>query len=201
MRNQEQALQQELDAAMVAASSEWCDVALRRLTDLFLCDARAYGPDHVAVYDGVMLRLVVPASRQSLAELSRRLAPVDNAPPNTVDHLSRHADIAVAGPLLERSSVLSAARVAEIAETASAAHLLAIGRRAHIEKASSDILIERGGPEVLACVAGNRGAAISEAGFSRLISKAATDKRLGTTIAERTDVPEELRSFLALMLN
>ncbi len=191
----------ELDSALDKSTVEWRVSALRRITDLFVAGAARYRQEHVALYDAVLSRLAAKVELRSLVELSGRLAPIENAPASTVNCLSQSDNIAVAGPVLERSGVLGDADIAQIAKTKGQDHLLAIAGRSRIAAAVSDVLVERGSPEVLQKVIANHGASVSEVAFVRLINEAKRHKTLAAQIAARADVPSELRSFLSLSLN
>jgi len=115
MMSESQALIAELDSTLQRASSSQQVVMLRRVTDLFINGADAFGDEHVALFNDVIGRLIDKADRQALAELSNRLALIGNAPANVVDRLARHEDIAVAGPLLQKSNVVSNQTLIEVA--------------------------------------------------------------------------------------
>src|SRR5229473_149799 len=76
---------------------------LRRITDLFLNDADRLTDDQIKVFDDVLCLLIRRIEGKALAELSRRLAPVDNSPIEVIRRLARDEDIDVAGPVLEQS--------------------------------------------------------------------------------------------------
>lgn len=69
---------------------------LRRVTDLFLVNAKNATEEQVEVFDEVMVRLIERIEDQILAELSEQLATIDNSPVNVVTQLSRHERIEVA---------------------------------------------------------------------------------------------------------
>ena len=79
-------------------------------------------------------------------------------------------------------------------------HLAAIADRAQISESVTDILADRGNPEVACKVTSNQGARLSELGFAKLINVAKNDKTLAAMIAKRTDIPPELQPFLKLVL-
>ena len=83
-----------------------------------------------------------------------------------------------------------------IAMTKSQGHLLAIAGRARINDVVTDVLVERGNPDVKHKVAANAGALFSETGFARLVSEARMDKEFAMLLAERDDILPELRPFL-----
>ena len=79
-------------------------------------------------------------------------------------------------------------------------HLAAIAGRAKISETVTDILVERGNPEVAHIVIANLGACISELGFVKLINRCKSDESLAAAIAKRPDIPPELEPFLKLAL-
>src|SRR5882757_1319000 len=61
---------------------------LRQVTDLFLQDAERFSDEQVKVFDDVLCLLVARVEIRARAELSKRLAPVDYAPFEVVQHLA-----------------------------------------------------------------------------------------------------------------
>jgi len=174
-----------------ASQSETQDRAadtLRHVTDLFLHGAGHYSEQQLALFDDVYLRLVEKIEQAALAELSARLAPLAQAPGGVIRRLAGDAAIDVAGPVLMQSPVLTTDDLAAIAESKSQEHLLAISAREEIDPIVTDILVARGNSEVLHSVAGNAGAAFSDAGYAQLIQKSHQDLTLGELIAGRSDI-------------
>jgi uncharacterized protein (DUF2336 family) len=165
---------------------------LRRITDLFIDGADRFSEDHVRLFDDVFCRLVAEIESKALAELARRLAPVDNAPAGLVRRLANDDDIAVAGPLLMRSLRLEEPDLVDIAESKGQDHLLAISGRAAISEAVTDVLIRRGERQVVHNVAANQRAKISERSFRSLIARAGRDGPLAEKIGLRSDIPPHL---------
>ncbi len=89
--------------------------------------------------------------------------------------LAKDDDITVAGPVLKLAPCLPEADLVDVAKTKSQAHLRAISARRVLGEAVTDVLVGRGDREVARRVADNRGARISEMGFSRLVKRAADD--------------------------
>jgi uncharacterized protein (DUF2336 family) len=189
----------ELDSTLQRASSSQHLTILRGVTDLFVNGAEAFAAEHVTIFDDVIGRLIDKADRTALAELSSRLAPIDNAPANVVDRLARHEDIAIAGPLLQKSSVKDLTLV-EVAGSKGEKHLAAIAARPQISEAVTDVLVGRCTLETARKVTDNKGASLSEVGFVKLINRAKGDKALAAAIEARTDLPPELQPFLKLTL-
>src|SRR6201996_8681472 len=89
--------------------------AARRISDLFFQDADHLRPDHVALFDEILIGLVPHAELIARAELAERLSRVANAPRFLVGRLARENEILVAGPILRRSPVLDEEALLEIA--------------------------------------------------------------------------------------
>ena len=188
----------ELDSVLSRAPAAWRSTTLRRLADLFLVDAAAYSDDQVAVFDDVMCRLIDKADRRTLAELSSRLAQIKNAPVRVVATLARNLDIAIAGPLLEKSNVLTDADLVEIADRdkRDLAALSLIAARAALSEAITDVLVRRGNAALARKLIDRTDAPLSESSFARLVTSVENDKELATAIAKREDLPAELRPWL-----
>ena len=195
-----QSLIAELDEVLLKASRTQLMSILQRVTDLFVERAETYSNDHVAVFDEVLGRLVGKAERPELIELSDRLAPVGNAPTNVVDHLARHDDIAISGPILLKSSAVKDQTLAAVAKEKSEKHLSAIASREQIGEVVTDVLVDRCSAQTAFKVTGNKGAHLSELGFVKLINRAKDDKALASAIKSRSDLPPELQPFLKLAL-
>lgn len=173
---------------------------LQRLTDLFLDKCEMFSDDHVAVFDDIISALIERAPDEALAELSAKLASVDNAPKNVVAHLARHDNVFVAAPLLESSQLLSDDALAEVADSKSEKHRAAIAARKQLSETVTDMVVQRAHAAVAYKVAVNPQARFSELGFVRLINHAKTDRDLAEALAARTDIPTELEPFLKLAL-
>src|SRR5262245_27858739 len=182
----------ELEDVLQHGSAKKRTEALHRITDLFLQGASEFGDEHVALFDDVLGRLIDEIEAKARAELSRRLAPVDNAPADVVRRLAKDDDITVAGPVLLRSPRLRESDLLDIANTKGQDHLLAIAARRSIGEAVTDVLVRRGDREVVRSVAGNRGARLSEASFSALVKRAEQDGQLAEHVGQRPDIPPHL---------
>jgi uncharacterized protein (DUF2336 family) len=169
----------------------------RQVTDILLGCA-SYSERQAAILNGVMGRLVERIDRRALLELSGRLASVDNAPANVIGRLSNDNDIAVAGPVLEKSNVLTDENLVAVAKTKSQDHLLAIAGRKRVSAIVTDVLVDRGNPDVARKVVANLGAMFSERGFVKVVHGARGNEELAAAIAARKDLPEELLPFLQL---
>jgi uncharacterized protein (DUF2336 family) len=198
MTSEAQPLIIELESVLSRAPAAWRTMTLRRLTDLFLVDAASYTDDQVAVFDDVIGRLIEKIDRRTLVELSNRLAQVKNAPIKVVGTLARHIDMLIAGPLLEKSDVLTDADLVEIADKdrKDPTLLSTIAARPQLSEAVTDILIKRGNAALARKIIDRTDVPISESSFARMVTSVENDKELAAAIAKRKDLPAELRPWL-----
>ena len=172
--------------------------AARRIADLFFEDAAKLRPDHVDLFDEILIDLVPHAELVARAELAERLSLFGNAPRILVGRLARENEIMVAGPLLRRSPVLDEEALLEIARAKGQGHLLAMTERKTLSSDLTDVIVARGDREVVRRAAGNAGAQFSESGYSELIRRAVQDGVLTLTVGQRADLSDErLKGLLA----
>jgi uncharacterized protein (DUF2336 family) len=188
----------ELEEVLQHGSAERRARTLQRITTLFLNGADQFNEDHVALFDGVFMRLIEEIETKARAELSNRLAPVSNAPIEAVRRLAKDDDIAVAGPVLEQSPRVPDADLVDIAKSKSQAHLLAISGRTGIAEQITDELVRRGDRHVVRGVADNRDAQLSDRSFTTLVSQAEEDGILAEKVGMRPDIPPRLFRDLLL---
>ena len=94
----------ELEDALNSGSPEKRVETLRRVTGLFLNEADRLNEQQISVFDDVLVHLVQRIESKALVQLSTSLAPVDNAPIETIRNLARNDEIAIAGPVLTQST-------------------------------------------------------------------------------------------------
>jgi uncharacterized protein (DUF2336 family) len=172
--------------------------AARRISELFLQGAANFRSDHVDLFDGVLTSLVPDTELATRADLAERLSLLANAPRGLVGQLAHEDEIAIAGPLLRRSPVISEQMLVEIASAKGQGHLLAMTERPTLSSDLTDVIINRGDRDVVRGAAGNAGAAFSTAGYSTLIKRAAQDGVLTIKIGQRDDLSaEQLKDLLS----
>ena len=198
MTQNSEALIEQVHVSLSKVSSAERQIIQREVTNLFLAGAATYSERQVAIFNRLMSHLIERTDRSGLLELSARLAGVDQAPADVVVRLSSDNDVAVAGPVLEKSNVLTDDQLVAIARAKSQGHLSAIAGRVRINEPVTDVLIERGNREVARKVVANIGARFSEIGFVKMITEAGSDKALAAALASRKDIPSELQPFLQL---
>jgi uncharacterized protein (DUF2336 family) len=172
--------------------------AARRISELFLQGAASFRPDHVELFDGVLTSLVPHAELAERADLAERLSRLTNAPRELVGQLAHEDEIAIAGPLLRRSPVISEQMLVEIAAAKGQGHLLAMTERPTLSSDLTDVILRRGDRDVIRGAAGNAGAAFSTDGYSTLIKRAGQDGVLTIKLGQRDDLSaEQLKDLLS----
>ena len=179
----------ELEDAVRSGSSQRRVDTLRQVTNLFLHDGERLSEDQVRVFDDVLCLLIGRVESRARAELGQRLAPVDYAPFEVIQHLARDAEIEVAGSVLAHSSRLRTSDLVEIASTRGQDHLLAISGRSNLPEAVTDVIVDRGESKVIRKLAGNVSARFSEAGYSGIVAHADADDELTEILGLRIDLP------------
>jgi uncharacterized protein (DUF2336 family) len=187
----------ELEDAVKSGSAEKRVDTLRQVTNLFLHDAERLSEDQIKVFDDVLCVLISRVESRARAELSQRLAPIDYAPFEVIQHLARDEEIAVAGSVLANSSRLRTSDLVEIASTRGQDHLLAISGRTNLPEAVTDVIVDRGERKVIRKLANNTSARFSDTGYSTIVARAETDDELTEILGLRIDLPVKyLRELL-----
>jgi uncharacterized protein (DUF2336 family) len=172
--------------------------AARRIAELFLLGAASFRPDHVDLFDGVLIDLVPHTELAARADLAERLSVLANAPRGLVGQLAREDEISIAGPLLRRSAVIDEQALIEIARIKGQGHLLAMSERSTLSPDLTDVILRRGDRDAVRRAAGNAGAHFSQAGYSALIKRAGHDGVLTLTVGQRDDLSApQLKDLLA----
>jgi uncharacterized protein (DUF2336 family) len=172
--------------------------AARRIIELFLQGAANLRPDHVELFDGVLIGLVPHTEISARSDLAERLSLLANAPRALVGQLAREDEISIAGPLLRRSPVIDEPALIEIARIKGQGHLLAMSERPALSPDLTDVIVRRGDREVVRRAAGNSGALFSPSGYSSLIKRASQDGVLTLTVGQRDDLSgPQLKELLA----
>lgn len=188
----------ELEEVLQHGSPEKHGDVLRQITTLFLQSAPRFNEDHIRLFDDVFGRLIEEIESKARAELSRRLAPIANAPTELIRRLAEDDDIMVAGPVLAKSPRLADTDLLSIARSKGQPHLYAISGRENLNESITDVLVSRGDQDVVRKVAENPGARLSDSGYARLVKRAERDSALAESVAQRSDIPAYL--FRELLL-
>lgn len=168
----------------------------RNVATLFSLTSENCSDEQIEIYDSVLVRLSDMVETQARAFISDRLASLRRAPEATIRRLASD-EITVARPVLEKSTVLRDADLVEIANDKGDDHRIAIATREILSEIVTDVLVERGNPDVHRTVAGNGGANLSENAIASLIEVAGVDEDLQMALATRNDLDEMTVETLA----
>jgi uncharacterized protein (DUF2336 family) len=196
-REDNQSLIDDLNAALAAGGDSERRRILERVADLFAAGSRGYSGKQIDLFDDVLRKLCADVEVKARARLARRLAHIDNAPPQLIRSLAFDDAIAVAQPVLIDARLLTDADLVENAATKSQDHLFAIAQRLKLSERVTDVLVERGNRRVINKVTANSGARFSLAGYDKLTHRARRDRKLTLALARRRDLPRQY--FLKLL--
>ena len=171
--------------------------ALTRITNLFVAGAGRHTKQQVELFNEVFKTLVAVIELETRIKLSRHLATIPNAPPALVRAFAFDDAVAVAAPVLSESEAISDCDLVASASTQGQGHLHAIARRRTVSEVITEILIERGEPNVVHTVARNEGARFSDGSFRELVARAGDDAQLALHVGMRHDIPRH--HFLKLL--
>ena len=92
-----------LENTIASGSDQQRFTMLQRITDLFIAGSSRYSDDQIELFDDVLMRLTAEIEEKARAKLAQRLAPIPNAPRNTIRSLAFDDAISVAEPVLTKS--------------------------------------------------------------------------------------------------
>ena len=180
----------ELEDAVSKGTAESCLRALWHATDILI--AGTYSEEQIWAFGEIIGRLAEVIELSTRIRLSNKLAPSSNAPSKVINKLASDDSIDVAGPVLRQSERLDVETLIASARTKGQQHLLAISKRKSVPVAVTDVLVVRGGKDVVASVAANGGAQFSNSGFLHLVRRSERDSILAECVGLRKDIPRHL---------
>src|SRR3954470_10900255 len=155
---------------------------------MFVLGSHRYSTEEIDLLDDVFERLAAEIEASARSLLAMRLVPIPNAPPRIIRTLAIDDAADVACPILIQSERLADATLVEVSQE----HLFAISRRSTVSAAVTDILVDRGDQLVVLSIAENRGASLSDFGFSTLVKRAEGEDRLAASVGARPEIPPHL---------
>lgn len=172
-------------------SSEKRRSIMQKISDLFIDGIEDHTDQEMVLFGDIFCRLLGQVSVDDKVMLSQRVAGLSQTPRDLVTELASDENIAVAGPVLEQSAVLTDDDLRAIGTRRGNGHLLAMTRRPTLSEAVTDMLIERGDHRVLEGVTLNTGARFSDEGLRELTVKTVEFAELGPLLAAREDIDFE----------
>ncbi len=180
----------ELEGTLRGASPDRTRDLMEKLTVAFLRVVEGLGPNGALAFDEAFVRLLASEAGPARARLSQVVAPFSNAPRRTVRLLALDEDAPVATPVLRASPLLDDTDLMLVARERGPEHLLAVSQRAVVPEAVTDLLVQRGGPEIVLSAVRNRGAQLSNRACAGLLAHSAGAPELRRALQLRTDVPQ-----------
>lgn len=181
----------ELIAVAREGSSEKRRDLLREITDVFMAAPDRYTTSELQHFDVIMSRVTEQVEISLRREIAEKLADQAAAPKTLIRQLAQD-EISVAEPVLRRSEALTEEDLIGIIRQRGQEHMKAITRRRRLPEKLSAELVERGGEEVLASLAANRGAALDAPSMEKMVEHARSMKLLQKPMTERLDLPPPL---------
>ena len=164
------------------------------LTTLILTDPPA--PDgELALFFDIVRRILPHAGHEYRCAFALGAADRGCIPIDVLKTLARD-DIAVAGPVLELSPVLTDEDLIELAVTVDDSHRIAIAARALVSGALSEALVRFGSRAVVHRLGKNMGAEFTAAGLEEIRRRAEKDDDLMNVFVARADLGERLADGL-----
>jgi uncharacterized protein (DUF2336 family) len=191
----------ELKSLAEERSSEKRLDLLRKIADLFFARIDEHSEAEASLFNEVIERVVNQISREGRIEAATDLATLPGFPTPVVRKFAHDSDIEIARPVLRSALGLTERDLVGIARKASDAHLDAIAGRAQLSEAVTDVLVDRGSREVMCTVSANHGAAFSEFGMGKLISRARDDDVLQGILVERSDLSQRAIDQLSAIVS
>jgi len=163
---------------------------LHKISDLFFAGIDMHSEAETSLFNEVIERIVDQISRDAKVDVATNLATLPGFPLPVVRKLAHDHDIEIARPVIRGAPGLTDLDLIDIGREASDRHLDAIAGRAPLSQAVTDVLIDRGSPDVVHTVTANPGAAFSERGMEALVGKAREDDGLQQILVERSDLTQ-----------
>ncbi len=141
-----------------------------------------------AIAEDIFRLMVRDAELRVREALSLNLRDNPLVPHDIASALARDVD-SVALPMLEFSTVLTAADLVEIVRGRDPEKQKAVARRASVQSEVADALVEEGSAEVAAALAANEGADLSETSMLRMVEKYGDDEAVQDPLVHRATLP------------
>ncbi|HYF55076.1 MAG TPA: DUF2336 domain-containing protein [Salinarimonas sp.] len=179
----------ELDRTLASEPPERAREILHRTALLYRGNAADLSADAALVFDEAFLRLLPVNDATGRARLAEAVAPHANAPRRTVRLLAFDPEETVASPVLRASPLLDEVDLLALARERGPGHLMAMSLRPTVPETVTDLLIERGGPDVVLSAVRNRGARLSNRACAQVLRQAGGVPDLRRALQLRPDVP------------
>ena len=161
--------------------------------------AGAAKPPVQALMSTLFLNLVVEAERDMRRRLAEKLATAEWAPPALINVLALD-DIEIARPVIAASPVLRDDDLIKLLFEATVEHQIEVARRPQLAQPVVTEILRQGEPAVLAALAGNATAELTDADMRELVSEARRVVALRAPLARHPKLTSELALQLYVWL-
>lgn len=178
-------------------SSEKRRELLRQITDVFLAKSEQRSETEAELFDEIVGAVAQDLEAQVRIELSRKVAD-SNGPLRRIARRLSMDDIAVAGPVLERSRSLTETDLIEVIEAKSQDHMMAVTKRPDIGERVSSVLVEKGEDRVLVSLLQNDKAKMDRQTYERVAERVEANPVLHAPFVRSAHVPLDLLNSVYL---
>ena len=158
------------------------------------------GKDERALAEDIFRTMIHDAEERVRLALSESLKDNELVPHDVALSLAQDVG-AVAGPLLESSSILSDEELIEIVHSQSTTHRQAIARRNSVSTSVSDAVIDSGDGDAVATLVENDGADISTGGLEKVVDKYSKNSRVNSGLVYREHLPITVSERLVTLVS
>ncbi len=158
-----------------------------RVVDLYFMTVERQSAEDQDTFGNVMTRMAFAGDAITRARLSERISTAVRIPRELLQRLACD-EIAVARPVLQYSPCLREGDLMLIIGQAEEDHLIATAHRRKLTVPVTDLLMERGGEQVLTTLASNTGAQISPEGLKHLTELAQSCSEMQELLDLRHDL-------------
>lgn len=152
-------------------------------------------PEIQALLNSIFLSLVVEAERNIRRRLADKLAHADWAPAALINVLALD-EIEIARPIIAASPILKDHDLIRLLAEATIEHQIEVARRPQLGAPVVSAILKQSEPAVLAALAGNATAELSEADMTRLVEKARQVAALRSPLSRHPKLTSELALHL-----
>ncbi|MEQ1784693.1 MAG: DUF2336 domain-containing protein [Hyphomonadaceae bacterium] len=178
-------------------SSEKRRELLRQITDVFLAHPEQRSDNESILFDEIVGAVAQDLETQVRIELSRKVS-TSVAPLRRTARRLAMDDIAVAAPVLEKSSSLTETDILEVIDKKSQDHMMAVTRRSDIGEKVSSALVQKGEDRVLVSLLQNSSARLDRETYQRVAERAETNPVLHAPFVRNANVPLDMLNTVYL---
>lgn len=165
---------------------------VRELLDLMAASGASVQPQERALAADTLLRMLERIPERSKIELAERVSIMEDPPAMIVSQLVLNENLHIAGPLIERGTVVSDHDLMAVIETCDIEKCTMVARRRIVPQGVANALIDLQDPNVLLALARNGDVTLSPDVLQRLTDLARSQPALQAPLVTRTDMTPQI---------